>query len=306
MKKLLQQLLLLLLIVAALAYANLLVNEYLFDRYNHKLAPGTETVVCGASISRNALNDSIIPNCENISVAARSAMDFFLVSKRILRDNPQVERIITDYTIQGLSGFRDYMFFHPKLAQSSFGRIYPLADYKHLSDYRLNTKLYIKSLLRHKLTPDITYWKNMIHQWLPSVKYEIPYIGYYENRKGNDLDAKTLKEGLDYYFYFKGKPYPVGYNDLNYIDSIVVMTGNLGVECVLFAGPIHPDALEVVPEHFMEAYKKGIDRFRKLDHVTILEYTSVTLPDSCFANHNHMNYRGAEIISHMVKDTLNL
>lgn len=304
MKKLLIKLAFLLLIIAVLGLINYKINSYFFDVFGHQIDSETTTVVCGASITRNALNDSILPYTENISLAGRSALDFYLVSKRILRDHPQVKRIITDYTIQGMSGFRDYMFYHPKFASTTLGRIYPLADYAHISDYPLNYKFYIKSLLRHKFTPDIMYWKNALHQWIPGVDYEIPYIGQYEDRKGNDLDPKALEEGIERYFYFHGEPFPVVKIDAQYMDSLVHLTEKFNVELILFSGPLHSSGEKYVPQKFLNAYRDGKLRYQEYDHVSFLEYTYYPLPDSCFANHNHLNGYGARIISELVSKEL--
>lgn len=290
-------------IVGCLAGLFWLVNESLFDKINHKLPDEIDTIVCGASISRNALNDSILPGTQNISIAGRSCLDFYLISKRVKRENPHLRRIITDFSVQGLSGYRDYLFYAPRFAGNSFSRIYPLAKYSDLNAYPLNYKKYFKVLLHEKFTPNTEYWK-MFWSGTTDTREEIPYIGKYTDRLENDLSDSLLHMGIERYFYFKGKPMPQSKIDLQFLDSLIFWTEKVGVELIIFSGPTHPSAKKLLPPMYIAKYFEKMNYFESFDHVEVLDFIQYPMPDSCFANHNHLNYHGAKIISEVVRDTL--
>lgn len=307
MKKFLHRFLIFLSIVAVLASMNWVINNYFFDHYGPKLPEDVQTVVCGASITRNALNDRLLPQTVNVSQAGRSVMDFYLVAKRIKRDYPGVERIVADFTIQGFSGYRDYFFAHPKFSAKTFHKIYPLADWSDFTNYPLNYNSYIKMLLRQELSPNTTYWSNFLGSCcFENMQYEIPYVGAYEDRMENDLSDSLLEMGIKQYFYFRGEEFHVSEVDIHYLDSLLYWTMEEDMELVYFAGPAHKSTYDKVPEKFVAAFEQKKQKYRQFDHVTLLDYTFLDLPDSCFANHNHLNGYGAEIVSKMVRDTLGL
>ncbi len=307
MKKFIRNTAYMILIACFLALGFYFLNAYLFDRYGVRLKPEETSVVCGASITRNAINDGLIPGLRNLSIAGRSYMDFFLSIKRITRDNPQVETVITDFTLQSLPGSRDYFFYLPKLAPRSFEKIYPLLDNDHLNDYPVNYKAYIKSLFRYQLTPNVQYIKNALHDVFPETfDYEIPYEGIYTDRIENDLDSIQLEIGLKKYFYHKGELLPFSSIDLNYLDSIVDFTRANELNLVLFSGPLHTNALKRAEESYLNQYSSLLNGYLENEHIKVLSFIDYPLPDSCFANHNHLNYHGAKIISQNVRDSLEL
>ena len=162
-------------------------------------------------------------------------------------------------------------------------------------------------LLRQKLSPNSSYWKNFLSEhFFSDLDYEIPYVGAYEDRIENNLSDSLLEIGVQQYFFIGEEEIHLSEVDIYYLDSLIYWTEDQGLELVLFAGPAHHSTYDKVPEKFKEAFEEKKDFYSGFDHVTMLDYSYLKLPDSCFANHNHMNYRGAEIISHMVKDTLNL
>jgi hypothetical protein len=88
------------------------------------------------------------------------------------------------------------------------------------------------------------------------------------------------------------------------MDSLVHLTEKFNVELILFSGPLHSSGEKYVPQKFLNAYRDGKLRYQEYDHVSFLEYTYYPLPDSCFANHNHLNGYGARIISELVSKEL--
>ena len=261
-------------LVAVLAGLNWVVNNYFFNTYSPKLDSEVRTVVCGASITRNALNDSLLPRTVNLSQAGRSAMDFYLTSKRLKRDHPNIKQIVVDFTIQGFSGYRDYFFAHPKFSSKTFHRIYPLARWSDFNNYPVNYKSYIKMLLRQKLSPNTTFWKNFLGDCcIDGLEYEIPYVGAYEDRIENDLSDSLLEMGIQQYFYFRGEEFHISEVDIHYLDSLLYWTLEEGLELVYFAGPAHKSTYDKVPQKFVQAFEEKKEMYQQFDHVVLLDYT---------------------------------
>lgn len=292
--------------VVILVGAFYLLNVYLFDHYGAILPDETHTVVCGASISRNAIKDVRYDGLVNLSVAGRSTMDFFLTLKRIHRDYPEVRRYIVDFSYQGFSSYRDYYFYIPRIAPRSLEGIYPLAGYSELSTYPIHWTSYIKMLFRYKFTPNLDYIENAIYRAYPKADfgYKIPYIGAYEPRKGNELSDSLLNAGIRQYFYHKGEELPLPSHDGAWLDSLVNYTQKKDVQLILFVGPTHKSALARVPEKFRTAFERKRTALVENSHVHLLDLSDLAIPDSCFANHNHLNDYGAEFIVPRMKEEL--
>ncbi len=291
--------------VCLVSYA---LNQYLFKTINPVIAPEHTRVSCGVSFSQFSLSDSIIPNFRNASMKGRSGLGVYLATKRIIENNPHVNTIICDASVLGLPAYRDYKFFLSFFAPSEFEGSYPLAGWNDFRAYPINYKYFFKNQMRNEWVPNWRYLKNLFHEKYGFFDFELPYVGSYSPHEGNLLEGskRVFEKRLKQMQNLTGETAPMSEIDVHYTDSLVRYCAEQDVDLVFYCAPVHKDFQTIIPIEYHQKFKEGLDFLEAQEHVDVLDFSNFDFPDDYFYNVNHLNVKGAQIISRMIRDSLEL
>ena len=56
----------------------------------------------------------------------------------------------------------------------------------------------------------------------------------------------------------------------------------------------------------LQDFNKFLEKFKQFPNISVLDFSNLDLPDSCFFNTSHLNYIGAKRFSHLLKQRINL
>lgn len=281
-------------------------NQYLFQKIVPELSEDDRIVSCGVSFSQFSLSDSIIPHFRNASMKGKSGLGIYLTAQKIIENNSQVEALICDASILGLPIYRDYKFYLPVFAPSEFETVYPLIAWKDIRTYPINYKYFFKSQMRNEWVPNWRYIKNFLHNTFGCFDFQLPYIGNYAPQTGNHLEGsrKVFSKRLKQMQGLTGETAPMSTIDVHYTDSLVQYCQQKEVNLIFYCAPVHHEFISLIPSEYRTKFKESLNLLENQPGVKVLNFSDLDLDDDCFFNANHLNNKGAEIVSKMMRDSL--
>lgn len=88
---------------------------------------------------------------------------------------------------------------------------------------------------------------------------------------------------------------------IDFLKEIEQLCKNIGVRLILLNTPMHPEFQKTLKED-KEYFNKYCEQSRIVDQ--LWNYSDFTLPDSCYADAEHLNYHGADVFTKMIRDKL--
>jgi hypothetical protein len=128
------------------------------------------------------------------------------------------------------------------------------------------------------------------------------YLGGFDPERGGELVAERLELGLAQY-YGAGDP-PASAPEVEHFERLVDLTRREGIDLVLFLSPARPEQRMRVPAGIERTFRSLVERAATSPHVRVLDLTDLEIPDDAWANHDHVNLRGAAIVSDSVAAAL--
>ena len=163
---------------------------------------------------------------------------------------------------------------------------------KYVLGFPVNSKLDIKRNLKYLLSRvkanDYPFWGN-----------------YYKSSKSN-LNDRSVDEAVKRHFYTKNKICDISEFEIKYLNKIIFLCAEKNIALILVNTPLAPEYYERIPQKYKNEFSKIVNRFsKKQPSVSFIDYSSYTLKQNCYGDGDHINARGAAIISKDVNAYLN-
>ena len=254
-----------------------------FITYNREELCKTEANILflGNSRIQYGVNDQIIPNTLNVGLNADNYVFSYLKLKLLKRYNPQIDTLILGYDKATLTHYFQISDekFHPFF--------WDLLDYddwifflKHDTNIFMSPLNWLKILFP-------------IKSHFATIKFqELGIGGYY------DLYRDKLAEAIQQY---QKSASNINTDELQefYLKKIVHFCSSNNIKVIFLNMPSHPITYNLAEDKFLKQYAAT-----HYSEIPYWDYEFIELPDSCYGDLTHINYRGAKSISLMLKNQL--
>jgi len=129
------------------------------------------------------------------------------------------------------------------------------------------------------------------------------FVGGYEPRFGsNTHDPKALDEAIWRHYYQGSRLRKISKLRIKYFDEIIRLCREHGIRLWVVNTPVHPDYLARVPHEIKAGYAQIISQ--RQSKFQMLDYSSISLPDSLYYDYDHLNHYGADYLGHLIAKKL--
>lgn len=255
-----------------------------FITYNRADLCKTEASILflGNSRIQYGVNDQLIPNSLNVGLNADNYVFSYLKLKLLKKYNPQIDTLILGYDKATLTGYFQISDekFHP-----FFWDLLDFDDW--LFFLKHDTKIFMSPLNWRKILYPIK-------SHIGDIKFQELGIGGY-----NDLFRDKLSEAIQQYkksnSFIKAEKLQE-----KYLRKIVSFCLSNDIQVVFLNMPSHPITYVQSEDEYLNQYASS-----HYSDIPYWNYEFIELPDSCYGDLTHINYRGARTISLELRNKLN-
>jgi hypothetical protein len=248
-------------------------------------------LILGDSHTEAALDDKILQRSENVSQSASICLFSYCKLKRFLESNPQIDTVLLSFWYGPLTN-KGYDRWLSGFTAAKIG--------SHFTLLGRDEHILYRSLLSQSLPKTFSIRFFVKHVLLrKNVTYKDLGIGKYHALNGYKLlkDIEKHEAGL------KAKTSNETDDDWNlcqkeYLLKIANLCKQKDVCLILIATPVYR------PDRYDNLERLYDYRQKYLPEACFLDYSNFSLPDSCYKDITHLNYRGAEIFSRYLQETL--
>lgn len=267
-------------ILATYFLGNYLLNSFLISLYPPKI--NFTTLIMGDSHVMTGLDPSKFINARNISQSGEPYVSTYFKLRKLVESN-HFDTLILGFAPHNLSQFNDTKFNLGNGSDEAFLKMYPITS---INDYRLleiNPYSYLRVIV-----------KNMMLFPRKNHKY---YLGNFIGKNVLLKNSKYKPQAtINRHYYHSNKQYGVSRLCLNYLDSIIHLCSKYKIRPILVNMPLHQSYQRLIPKNITDGFIHEANLLEKVG-ITIVDLSNYPLPDSCFADYDHLNFRGAEVIS---------
>jgi len=268
----------------------LILHNILFYLYNSNMEncfvidKSKDILILGDSNTECAINDSIVSKSANISQSADAYFYSFIKLRKFLKINPGIKTVVLGINEKSLYDhklFKSNEYIRSKY--NSYFRLMNLNDFKVLLEAGgIKAFINLAEASFHNFSRALTIQES---------DYKDMNIGGYLYLKRDKLD-ETIKR---YEKYNKQNNINREYskNQIEYLLKIVNLCKEYKVKLILLSTPTY-----MCCTNENDFYK--LNRFLKKnigDYIDYWDYFNYSLPDCCYGDIDHLNYKGAGIFS---------
>jgi len=247
-------------------------------------------LICGDSHTKTALNDSIIPNSLNIAHSSEHYMYSYNVLQVLLRNNPQITKVILGLSYHNLSSFYDANVFEKSKTQYMYPRYFVTLDFTTIAN-----------LVATNPSGFFGDFKDIYHGVYRHINAknlgDYSFIGWFYDSDRNNKNDSTINSALEmHYFPAEGEVFEASAFQMEYILEIVQLCNDMNVQLILLACPLSKEYRAGVPLKFQELYTS----VKTENNDCIWDYHNFVVPDSCWGDGDHLNLSGSMIFSDFI------
>lgn len=247
-----------------------------------KVADSVHTVVIGNSHTECAINDALLPGVINLSWSGTGPFLSYLKAKQLIKDNPHIKNVIF-----GCAPL-DLQLFSGNPGLEYWSRYYVYADKE---DYQEILRIDASILFDCSIRPYLKY--------LVRDRNYLQELGRYyyldRDKLQENIDRRKIKDSL--HFEKDSLHFDRYYAELNLIKDLCEVNN---LDLILLSTPHYKGDI-----YYSSAYTEYNKNLKMMySDLTILDFTDIILPDSCYGDIHHLNYKGANIFTPILLDTL--
>jgi hypothetical protein len=252
-----------------------------------KLFSGDSNVEC-------AINDSLIANSLNIAQSGEAYLYTYVKLKSILDYNPQIRTIFVGISYADLlKDTEERWLFNQGFVIEKIGAYNYLMNYPEKSVIIKNEpKAYFRGLMKSVFSNLKTFSKSF------SVSGgKIENFGGYEYLNRDKLQVELMNAKA-----VEDKPHPEGLIQTEYLYKISKLCQQKSVNLVLLNTPKHNS-------YFLDVQADVKKTWLAVRHTlvkdSLMDFSAMSFPDSCYGDITHLNHRGAKLFSQFLNKRLN-
>ncbi len=257
-----------------------------------KFEPSKTILVTGDSYPECALNDSILSEAVNLSSSADTYIYSYVKIRKFILHNPQIRTVILGFSDHNLQSSDDSFFKNASPGIAKFIKYYYLMEGEEFCTVlKANYNIVFKSLGSCYLKTAFLAFTSF-----NGISYERLFLGGYRRLSVNKV-AELLSEIKN---PTNGNHETIGYSQvqIQFLNKIMQHCKEKNIRLILLNVPVHPEF-----QKKMKNERTFFDQFCRQHKLVgyLWDYADYSLPDSCYADPEHLNYRGAEHFSEMIR-----
>lgn len=265
---------------------NFLIN-LLIIRVSPNPLGGTKTLIIGDSHTEKSLDPTMFDSTMNISQPGETIINSYWKLKHLLPIS-EVKTVVLAVSHHNLSKNEDLKYLKEGWSLEFSRRLYSIKNFTSSSHVDYNKENYAKVFLRRMFL-------------FPRINHD-SYIGNYDNDKTYSSDDYERAIHRHYYYSKQHKFSGESKNTEMYLEKIIELCDDLEIRLIMVACPVHEEYYKRIPRIIHRSY----DLFKK-DHSLdeIYDYSQYPLDEKCYLNSDHLNEKGANVFSEVIKKTIN-
>jgi hypothetical protein len=252
---------------------------------------GTRVLVVGDSRTECAIDDTVLSGVYNWSQSGTAYFYSYIKVRSAIEHDLQLGAVILGYSYGELSASRDAWFSDSRYL-SRLKKYFPLLNGRDFGElFRANPR-------------------GAVSHWLRGVPYTMTrVITFLVERDSGDsalggflrLEQDNLAQALDRYVEGAAGNTAEGYSRYQeaYLARIYDLCESAGIQLVLLNVPSHPIQREA-QAGYAHRYKALAEE--RMPNALFINHVNVEIPDSGFADLEHLNYKGAAIYSAYLRE----
>jgi hypothetical protein len=291
MKKILKKIALLLLPIFSLLLLDDIYCNYQLEKNGcYAIDPGTHILVLGHSHPQCAVNDTLIPQTISMAQSSDSYFYVYYKYKKLVEANPQINTIILGYTNNVFfENMDDWIYKETYMGYKfpKYSQVIGPADKFFL--FRKNPATFLKSSL------DAMKVKNKLAFFNRNKVYNSLTWGGYQYSAKSEVARILSEKVIDSAALLQTK---AAYYNIVYLKKIIEHAQARHIKVILLRTPLH--------QAYKRAYENDLVSFVNACHgkVEFWDYSQFALPDADFIDLSHLNYKGADKFSRLLRNDL--
>jgi hypothetical protein len=202
----------------------------------------------------------------------------------------KIDTLLLGFSYQNISAFNDYKFSDAPWCDELLGRTYSLISINQYEGLQLNKISYYRSLL-----------KNML---LFPKQYHSLFMGSFDKRD-NELNLKksNLNTVIKKHYYKNGNELHQSTSSLQYLDSIKEFSESRNIKLILVNTPLHASYRALIPQNIVSGFEQVKSTLIN-EGIMVVDYSQTPMEDNCYADYDHLNYKGAQLLTAQLKHHL--
>lgn len=258
------------------------------------LSPDTYLVFAGNSTVECSVDDRLIDHSINIAQAGEAYLYSYAKIKALLEENPHIRYIFISYSYADLLIEKEETW-----VVSDYFMEEKVQNYHYLLDkkervilFTCNPGAYLNGLIKSVVKNLVAVARGILTKG--SVN-SIPNFGGYKRLVRDKLSIDPgFETGMD-------ESVQQSTIQIRYLRMISELCQQHSVKLILFNPPKHKSYKENVNPDVMQLW---LDVRHSLPADSLLDLSGFLMPDSCFGDLSHLNYRGANVFSRHLNEIL--
>lgn len=297
MKRFLINLILFFIILGSLVFGITKLSDFLINQRERQILTINKNITqlfSGDSNVECAINDSLIANSLNIAQSGEAYLYTYVKLRSILDYNPQIRTIFVGISYGDLlKDTEESWLFNQGFVIEKIGAYNYLMNYPEKSTIIKNEPIaYFRGLMKSVFSNLKTFRKSFSDS-----------SGKIENFGGyRYLNRDKLQEELMNAKAIEDKPYPEGLIQTEYLYKISQLCQQKSANLVLLNTPKYNSYFLDVPA---DIKKTWLTVRHTLARDSLMDFSAMSYPDSCYGDVTHLNHRGAKLFSQFLNKRLN-
>jgi hypothetical protein len=262
---------------------------FIQSKASFKLSPDKHILVIGDSHTECAIDDDIYSCAENVSQGATAYLYSYCKLKKFLNENNHIDTVLLSFHYLSLiaDGVDNRWIFGENFLIEKVSHHLTLLNNEEIAILTHERTAFVKAILH----PPYRILFNFIVK-KGSISYQNLHIGEYEKLDMNKLEEDIARNKNKH----AERAREISFYQKEYLLKIVDLCKSKNVELILINSPIYK------PEIYGDIDKLNDYYNTYLSGIKYLDYSAFALPDSCYRDIYHLNYKGAEIFSKYLQE----
>jgi hypothetical protein len=254
-----------------------------------RLSEDIRIIFAGDSHVECSVNDNLVANSINIAQSGEAYLYSFAKIKSLLEYNDQITTVFIGYSYGDLLKDKETSWLFADAFVIEFVKTYNylLSDYDKSIIFRNNPKAYLKGLIRTVYENCVTFIQSLFDN--SDEKRKIRNYGGYLY-----LVRDKLQEDINMIETYINEPLEKSLLQEEYLNMLSQYCQEKSVKLILLNTPKY----DLYNLNLNRDIIRNWNSFRQsLPCDSLLDLSTFNMPDSCFGDMTHLNYRGAELFS---------
>lgn len=267
-------------------FCNYKINKFFIDLYPPKL--NATTLIMGDSHTLNGIDPSAFSNARNIASPNEPYLStYFKLS--YLHRLYKIDTILLGFSPHNISDFNEKKFIDPAMSRNLFEWMYPMTSIKQFQGVEFNKFSYARVLVK-----SMFLFPKKSHFYLRN---------FVKRTEKLNQTQKTPMSTIKRHFSYRGKNSKISSLSIAYLDSIIQIAERNKIKIILVNMPLHARYRKLIPKDFQVGFEKHKVMLQQ-NGIQVIDYSEFQLADDYFMDYDHVNYKGAKVISSKLKKSI--